>query len=111
MRWPSGRASDSGARGLWFDPYSGRRVVSLSKIHLPKSTGKTQEAVAPSRHDFNWDVKQKRNETKNQKTTNTVHGAPLVKVRLTLELSAKFTAFLAMRISPGRIDRNVSLSI
>ena len=35
-----------------FDPHSGRRVVSLSKIHLPpKSTGNTQEAVAPSRHD------------------------------------------------------------
>ena len=32
---------------------SGRRVVSLSKIHLPpkKSTGNTQEAVAPSPHD------------------------------------------------------------
>ena len=31
------------------DPHSGRRVVSLSKIHLPlKSTGNTQEAVAPS---------------------------------------------------------------
>ena len=34
-----------------FDPHSGRRV-SLSKIHLlPKSTGNTLEAVAPSRHD------------------------------------------------------------
>ena len=47
-RWPSGRASDSGAigRGL------GRRVVSLSKIHLPpKSTCNTQEVVAPSQHD------------------------------------------------------------
>ena len=33
--WPSGRASDSGARGRGLDPYSGRRVVSLSKIHLP----------------------------------------------------------------------------
>ena len=32
---PSGRASDSGARGPGFDPHSGRRVVSLSKIHLP----------------------------------------------------------------------------
>ena len=32
-------------------PHSGRRVVSLSKIHLlPKSTGNTQEVVAPSRH-------------------------------------------------------------
>ena len=51
-RWPSGRASDSGARGLGFDPHSGRRVVSLSKIHLPpKSTGNTQESGVPSRHD------------------------------------------------------------
>ena len=51
-RWPSGRASDSGVRGLGLDPYSGRHVVSLSKIRLPpKSTGNIQEAVAPSRHD------------------------------------------------------------
>ena len=34
-----------------FDTHSGRHVVSLSKIYLPKSTGNTQEAVAPSRHD------------------------------------------------------------
>ena len=34
-RWLSGRASDSGARGRGFDPHSGRRVVSLSKIHSP----------------------------------------------------------------------------
>ena len=33
--WPSGRASDSGARGRGYDPQSGRRLVSLSKIHLP----------------------------------------------------------------------------
>ena len=33
--WPSGRASDSRARGRGFDPHSGPRVVSLSKIHLP----------------------------------------------------------------------------
>ena len=39
-----------GGGGL--DPHSGRRVMSLNKIHLPpKSTGNTQEAVAPSRHD------------------------------------------------------------
>ena len=51
-QWPSGRASDSGARALWFDPHSGCGVVSLSKIYLPpKSTGNTQEAIAPSRHD------------------------------------------------------------
>ena len=34
-RWPSGRSSDSGAGGRPFDHHSGRRVVSLSKIHLP----------------------------------------------------------------------------
>ena len=34
-RWPSGRASDSGARGQDFEPHLGRRVVSLSKMHLP----------------------------------------------------------------------------
>ena len=33
--WPSGRASDSGARGQGFYLHSGRRVVSLSKIHFP----------------------------------------------------------------------------
>ena len=45
-------ASDSGARVQGFDPHSGRRVLSLSEIHLPpKSTGNTQEAVAPSRHN------------------------------------------------------------
>ena len=32
---PSGRASDSGVRGRGLDPHSGRRFVSLSKIHLP----------------------------------------------------------------------------
>ena len=43
---------DPGARGRGFDPHSGRRVVSLSKIHsLPKSTGNNQQGVAPSRHD------------------------------------------------------------
>ena len=51
-RWPSGRASDSGARGQGLDPHLGPSVVFLSKIHLlPKSTGNTQEVVAPSRHD------------------------------------------------------------
>ena len=34
-RWPSCRASDSGARGWEFDPHSDHLVVSLSKIHLP----------------------------------------------------------------------------
>ena len=36
--WPSGRASDSGARGWGFDPHSDARVVSLNKIHLPPKT-------------------------------------------------------------------------
>ena len=33
-RWPSGRASDSGARGRGLDLHSGCHVVFLSKIHL-----------------------------------------------------------------------------
>ena len=46
MRWPIGRASDSGAKGRGFDPHSGRRVVSLRKIHLPpKSTSKDQDFI------------------------------------------------------------------
>ena len=46
-------ASESGSRGRGFEPHLGfNRVVSLSKAHLlPKSTGNTQEAVAPSQHD------------------------------------------------------------
>ena len=32
-QWHSGRASDPGAKGRGFHPHSGRRVVSLSKIH------------------------------------------------------------------------------
>ena len=44
--------TDSGSRGRGFEPHSGRRVVSLSKTYLPlKSTGNTQEALAPSQHD------------------------------------------------------------
>ena len=35
-----------------FEPYSGHRVVSMSKTYLlPKSTGNTQEVVAPYQHD------------------------------------------------------------
>ena len=50
-RWPSGRVCDSGARVRGFDTYL-HHVVSLSRhIYSPKSTGNTQEAVAPSRHD------------------------------------------------------------
>ena len=47
------KASDSGFRGRGFEPHSGRRVVSLSKIHLlpQKSTVNTQKAVAPSQQD------------------------------------------------------------
>ena len=44
-QWPSGRASYSEVTGWGFNPRSGHRVVSLSKIHLlPKSTCHTLEA-------------------------------------------------------------------
>ena len=44
--------SDFGSRGRGLEPHSGSRVVFLSKKYLPsKSTGNTQEAVAPSQHD------------------------------------------------------------
>ena len=52
-RWPGGlclglRIQRSGVRA----PLGSNRVVSLSKAHLlPKSTGDTQEVVAPSQHD------------------------------------------------------------
>ena len=59
-RWLSGRVSDSGARGRGFETYR-RRVVSLSKNFTPRKYWLiTQEAVAPSRHDWkivDWDVK------------------------------------------------------
>ena len=47
------RALDSGVRGRGFDPHSGRHIVSFQEQDtlFPKSTGNTQEAVAPSRHD------------------------------------------------------------
>ena len=48
----------SGARGRRFDLHSGRRVVSLSKIHSPsKSTGNTQEAVAPLGLPYNYFIR------------------------------------------------------
>ena len=44
--------SDSGSRGPGFKPHSGRCVVSLSKSYAPpKSSGNTQEAVAPAQYD------------------------------------------------------------
>ena len=39
---------------------TGVNMTSKQAFHLPKSTGNTQEAVAPSRHDWkivDWDVK------------------------------------------------------
>ena len=52
-QWPSGRALDSRARGRGFDPHSGRRVVSLRKIHLPpeKYWYKYPGNGGSSRHD------------------------------------------------------------
>ena len=55
MRWPSGRASESGARGRGFDPHSGRRVVSLSKIHLPPN----KELVIPRKRWLRPDMTEK----------------------------------------------------
>ena len=66
----NGRASYSGARSRVWILTSGCRVVPLNKTYFPKSTANTQEAVALSLHDWkivNWDVKQKRNETKSLK--------------------------------------------
>ena len=64
-RWLSGRVSDSGARGPGFETYR-RRVVSLSKtLYSPKYWLITQEAMAPSRHDWkivDWDVKPQHNQ-------------------------------------------------
>ena len=70
---PTRRASDSGARGRGFDPHSGRRVVSLSKIHLlPKSTGYTQD-MTEKLHLFTG---QKKNETKPEQSHITHGRAP-----------------------------------
>ena len=64
-RWLSGRVSDSGARGPGFETYR-RRVVSLSKtLYSRKYWLITQEAMAPSRHDWkivDWDVKPQHNQ-------------------------------------------------
>ena len=66
-RWLSGRVSDSGARGRGFETYR-RRVVSLSKtLYSRKYWLITQEAVAPSRHDWkivDWDVKPQHKQNK-----------------------------------------------
>ena len=53
--WPSGRASDSGARGWGFDPHSGLRVVSLSKIHLPPQ----KVLVIPRKRWLRFDMTEK----------------------------------------------------
>ena len=47
-----------------------KRVVSLSKAHLlPKSTGNTQEAVAPSQHDWKIVYRDVKNQSTNQPTS------------------------------------------
>ena len=61
-------ASDSGSRGRGF---GSNRVVSLSKAHLlPKSTGNTQEAVAPSQHDWKIVYLDVKNQSTNQPLTS-----------------------------------------
>ena len=51
----TGVSGGLGLRGRGFDPYSGRHeyCVLEQDILLSKSTGNTQEAVVPSRHDKN----------------------------------------------------------
>ena len=58
-RRPSGRALDSGARGRGFDPHSGRRVVSLSKIHLPPSIYPQKVLVIPRKRRLRPDMTEK----------------------------------------------------
>ena len=62
-RWLSGRVSDSGAKGPGFETYL-RRVVSLH--FTPRKYWLiTQEAMAPSRHDWkivDRDVKPQHNQ-------------------------------------------------
>ena len=51
-RWPSGTASDSGARSWVFDPDTHLKcVLEQDTFTSESSTGNTQEAVALSRHD------------------------------------------------------------
>ena len=51
--WLTPRTQDPEVGGGGVESHLGRRVVSLSKIYLPtKSTGNTEEAVAPSQHDW-----------------------------------------------------------
>ena len=65
-RCPSGRASDSGARGRGFDPHSGRLIVSLSKIYsLPKTTGNTRKRwLRPDMTETMFTGRLSKNETK-----------------------------------------------
>ena len=62
---------NSGARGRRFDSHSGRRVVPLSKTDLlHKSTGNTQEEMAPPQHDWQivyCGVKQKQKKKKEKR--------------------------------------------
>ena len=64
-------ASDSGSRGRGVRaPLWSNRVVYLSKAHLlPKSTGNTQEAVAPSQHDRKIVYRDVKNQSTNQPTS------------------------------------------
>ena len=50
-RWLIGRASDSGARGWGVRNLPQPCCVLEQDTLLPESTGHTQEAVAPSRHE------------------------------------------------------------
>ena len=49
--WPSGRVSDSGARGQGFDTYI-RRVVSFSKVQVAYALAKTH--LLPEKYWLYW---------------------------------------------------------
>ena len=77
-RWLSGRVSDSGARGPGFETYL-RRVCPWARHFTPRKYWLiTQEAMAPSRHDWkivDRDVKPQHNQPTNQKGYNKGHNS------------------------------------
>ena len=56
--------SDSGARGRGFDPHSGRRVVSLSKMDLPPKKRKLWLLPEMTEKLFTGTLSKKQYETK-----------------------------------------------
>ena len=76
-RWLSGRVSDSGARGPGFERPTAAVLCSWARYFTPRKYWLiTQEAMAPSRHDWkivDWDVKPQHNQPTNQSSTSPVY--------------------------------------